>query len=86
MTKKFCKFEFMGGDWYDVWNHKTELIGHIEFMGKWKKHKQFIFCPDEDTFFTSGCLIEIVKFLDKLNKQKELEGLLCVKQDTQKPK
>lgn len=52
----------------DVYNHKGEYLGWIEFKGDWKTHKQFIFCPMPDMFFTKGCLHEIVQKLQEMNK------------------
>ena len=54
---------------YIVNNHKGDRLGFIEWKGDWKIHKQYIFCPLKDTFFTNGCLLEIVEKLNELNKK-----------------
>ena len=56
---------------FNVFNHKKEYLGWIDYKYSWKKHKQFIFSPAEDTFFTIECLKEITDYLDKLNKESQ---------------
>jgi len=54
---------------FSVYNHKREYLGRIDFESRWKTHKQFIFWPVSNSFFTSGCLQEIVEVLDKFNQE-----------------
>ena len=66
--RKFIRFENTGNDVYNVFNHKNDYLGYIYFYDEWKTHKQFVFCPGIDTFFTAGCLLEIIEKLKELNK------------------
>jgi hypothetical protein len=50
-----------------VFNHKNEYLGEIEWMGAWKVHKQYVFAID-DLFFTASCLREIADHLDKVTE------------------
>lgn len=52
-----------------VYNHKKEYLGYINYKFEWKVHKQFVFNPEEFTFFTFGCLNEISAKLEELNKK-----------------
>ena len=51
----------------EVFNHKAQYLGYINWIGFWKVHKQFVFNPDNETFFTSSCLKEITEKLESLN-------------------
>lgn len=53
-----------------VYNHKEDYLGIIEFFSKWRIHKQFIFIPEGNSFFTEGCLMEIAEKMKELNKKK----------------
>ena len=70
---KFIRFEkkedLTINDTLDVYNHKHQYLGWLSYMDEWKKNKQWIFNPAEDSFFTEGCLLEIVMKLRKLNKK-----------------
>jgi len=50
-----------------VFNHKNDYLGEIEWMGAWKVHKQFVFVID-DLYFTAGCLREIADNLDNMTE------------------
>jgi SMC interacting uncharacterized protein involved in chromosome segregation len=73
-NKKFIRFQegldYMGYETgrIEVHNHKKELLGYIDFQGKWKSHKQFIFIPMPETFYTIGCLVEIGLKLKEMNE------------------
>lgn len=41
------------------------ILGNIRYSGRWW---QYVFQPEKDTQWSSSCMIEIVKFLDKINK------------------
>ena len=43
----------------------AERLGLIKFSGRWR---QFVFYPDEGTFWSSGCLDIVNKFVIKKNK------------------
>lgn len=72
--KKFIRFfkreslPKKGEKRFDVMNHKGEYLGVIEFYKKWKKNKQWVFYPDNGTFYTDGCLEDISKKLKELNE------------------
>lgn len=44
----------------------AEFLGLIKFSGRWR---QFVFYPDNETFWSYGCLEIINKFLLKVNKR-----------------
>ena len=44
-----------------------EEIGHISWYGQWRK---YVFFPDENTLYDSGCLKDIVDFLDALMSER----------------
>ena len=67
MRNKFVKFVKVLDKRFNVYNHKKEFLGHIDFFDEWKVHKQFVFYPLGDTFFTAGCLKEIEDKLVELN-------------------
>ena len=50
---------------YRVYNHENEFLGIINnsHVGRFF---HWIFCPQEQTFYTNGCLKEIVEFITKL--------------------
>lgn len=54
----------------EVFNHRGEYLGDIWFNDEWKIHKQWCFSPMSGSFFTTGCLIEIVEKLKELNAKK----------------
>ena len=64
------KIEFTREFIIDVYNHKEEHLGIIQYWNEPRFHKQFIFEPEftEPLFFTSGCLEEIIIKLKALNK------------------
>lgn len=55
--------------WYGIRkNNKSglaEILGIIQFNGAWR---QFVFMPQEDTYWSKSCLERINEFMDKLNK------------------
>lgn len=44
----------------------AERLGLIKFSGRWR---QFVFYPDNETFWSYGCLEIVNKFLFKVNKR-----------------
>jgi len=59
---------------YYVYNHEDEFLGvinnsHVGTFFHW------IFCPQEQTYYTNGCLKEIVEFITSLySKSKRSRG------------
>lgn len=55
---------------YYVYNHEDIFLGVINksHVGKFF---HWIFCPQEQTFYTNGCLKEIVEFITSLYSKKE---------------
>lgn len=70
MKKPLLKFEQKGLDQrkipiYYVYSHDNEFLGvinnsHIGRFFHW------IFCPQNQTYYTNGCLKEITEFITKL--------------------
>jgi len=55
----------------EVYNQiRNEFIGKIEKL-RVGKFMHWCFCPENDCFFTNGCLKEISKFITKLYNLKE---------------
>jgi len=80
MKKPLLYFKQQGLDnrkipiWY-VYNHEDEFLGVINnsHVGRFY---HWIFCPQEQTYYTNGCLKEIVEFITSLYKKelkKEIE-------------
>jgi hypothetical protein len=72
MKKPLLKFYEAGKDHrgkqvYYVYNHVEEFLGVIN-MSRVGKFLHWIFCPQETTFYTNGCLKEIVEFITSLYK------------------
>lgn len=63
---KFLKFEKVAEDEYDVLS-KGLLLGVMAIENCWRKNR-WAFYPGTDTFYTNECLIEIAKFLTKLEE------------------
>lgn len=49
----------------------ARYLGSIEFSGAWR---QYVFCPEPETKWSSGCKKKMCEFEDMLNKQWK-EGL-----------
>ena len=60
--------DHLGLDIYYVYNHEDEFLGVIN-RSRVGKFMHWIFCPQEQTFYTNGCLKEISKFITKLYSQ-----------------
>ena len=43
-----------------------EYLGYIRFNGAWR---QYVFHPDQNSYWSSGCLELITEFLNKVNKK-----------------
>ena len=65
MKKPLLTFEEQGKDLYYIYNHEKEFLGVIN-RSRVGKFMHWIFCPQEQTFFTNGCLKEIVEFITSL--------------------
>jgi hypothetical protein len=68
--RKFVKFGELTDGTMKVSNHKGEYLGYLSFMGQWRVHKQWVFNADSDTFYTEGCLAEIMGKLNQLNSKR----------------
>lgn len=44
----------------------ADLLGLIKWSGRWR---QYVFEPEKDTMWSSGCMKGIVEFLEKINKK-----------------
>jgi hypothetical protein len=65
---KFIHFEqaqFASETWQCVNNRKKSILGTIEYDYGWK---QWVYCPNENTIYSSGCLTDVIDFLDQLAK------------------
>lgn len=62
ITKQFYIFNVASG----------VIIGYIVFFPQWRK---YVLVPEERTkvIFDSKCLLEIIKFLDKVNQERQIE-------------
>jgi len=56
---------------YTVWNKKEEILGEVSWHRGWRKYCYFNYndLSRNDTYYDSNCLTEIIKFLNKLNKE-----------------
>jgi len=75
MKKPLVKFKEQGKDHrgegiYYVYSHNDEFLGVIN-KSRVGRFMHFIFCPQEQTFFTNGCLKEIIEFITKLYSDKK---------------
>jgi len=70
MKKPLMKFEERGKDLFYCYNHEGEWLGVIN-RSRVGRFMHWIFCPQEQTFFTNGCLKEIVEFITKLYSRKK---------------
>lgn len=67
---KFIHFEqaqYITDTWYCFNNRKKTILGTIEFDSGWN---QWVYCPHENTTYSSGCLKDIVDFITQLDKSK----------------
>lgn len=59
---------------YIVFNRNSKFVlGYISFLNRWK---QYVFLPSDTSQFSSGCLNDIVEFLDKINEEYKNKNLL----------
>ena len=74
MKKPLLYFNQTRDNTYNVFNHEDNFLGNIT-KARVGKFIHWIFSPDNKTYFTNGCLKEIVEFITKLyNKdRKELK-------------
>ena len=54
-----------------VSNKKDDDLGDITYDSKWKK---WVFYPEFETQFSSGCLREIADKLDEVKKEEKTDG------------
>jgi len=72
--------DHLGIDIYYVYNHEEEFLGVIN-RSRVGRFMHWIFCPQEQTFYTNGCLKEITQFIttlyskDKLNETGSKDGM-----------
>jgi len=73
MKKPLLHFKQVGLDHrkkciYYVYNHEDEYLGVINnsHVGRFF---HWIFCPQEQTYYTNGCLKEIVEFITELYRK-----------------
>ena len=66
MKKKYCVFKKLTY-MYGIYNKNNDRIGSIEYIIKQEK-KQWVFHSPDNIIWSSIYLIEIVKFINKLNK------------------
>jgi len=76
MKKPLLKFELKGVDRhnksiYYIYNHEDEFLGVIN-RSRFGRFMHWIFCPQEQTYYTNGCLKEIVEFITKLYGKKNV--------------
>jgi hypothetical protein len=69
MKKPLLNFENKAKDVYYVYNHEMEWLGVIS-KSRIGKFMHWIFAPVEQTFFTNGCLKEIIEFITQLYSKK----------------
>lgn len=70
MKKPLLHFKEQGTDVrnqniYYVYNHEDIFLGTI-VNSRVGRFFHWTFCPDSNTFYTNGCLKEIVEFITKL--------------------
>ena len=73
MKKPLLKFKEQGYDHrgehiYYTYNHEEMFVG-VVCKFRVGKFLHWVFCPDKATFFTNGCLREIVEFITSLYKK-----------------
>lgn len=79
MKTKYKYFEFYkDGDTWIVYNHVTdELLGHVEYYGKWEEWESIL---DDGVGFTQSCHTDMAHFLGQLNEDKK-KGVVGVPDD-----
>lgn len=65
MKKPLLHFEDKGKDNYYVYNNEDEFLGNI-IQIRVGRFMHWCFEPDKETYFTNGCLKEIVEFISNL--------------------
>lgn len=75
MKKPLLKFKENGRDHRNkpiiyVYNHEDEFLGVIN-NSRVGRFMHWIFCPQEQTFYTNGCLREIVEFITKFYNEEK---------------
>lgn len=70
--KEYAK-DNRGESIYQVFNHQGEYLG-IVCKSRVGRFIHPIFQPDEATFFTNGCLREIIEFMSSLYNKKNKSG------------
>jgi len=68
MEKPLLHFKEQGKDNYYVYNHEDVFLGNI-IRARVGRFMHWTFQPDNQTFFTNGCLKEIVEFITDLYKK-----------------
>lgn len=70
MKKPLLNFKEKGKDNYYVYNHEGEFLGNI-IRARVGRFMHWTFQPLSQTYFTNGCLKEVVEFITKLYRKNE---------------
>lgn len=63
------RLEFVDeGDYWQVWNNNSELLGNIQYHEEWK---EFVWEQYQDMIMSEDCLDQVLKFMKKENKKRE---------------
>ena len=73
MKKPLLRFEEKGEFIYCVYNHEGDVLGQI-VNSRVGRFMHWVFCPEGETFYTNGCLKEIIMFITSLYSKKELNN------------
>jgi hypothetical protein len=68
MKKPLLHIKEQGKDNYYVYNHEDVFLGNIT-RARVGRFMHWIFSPMEQTFYTNGCLKEIIEFITELYKK-----------------
>ena len=68
MKKPLLHFKEKGKENYYIYNHEEEFLGNI-IRARVGRFMHWTFQPDNQTYFTNGCLKEIVEFITNLYKE-----------------
>jgi len=59
--------------WFCYSNSSKDILGVVKWFGKWRR---YCFFPEGETVFSSGCLNDIVDFVNQLNEKHKNEKCL----------
>jgi len=68
--------DHLGYNFFYIYNHENEFLGTIN-KSRVGRFMHWIFCPESKTYYTNGCMREIIDFISSLySKEKnDQEGL-----------